>query len=79
MQFSNKLLAGWLLLTSSVSATALGRGLEERAGGCKKTAPTVTVKNGTYAGVCNSKYKQDFFLGIPYAKVCFFRHLLAMR
>lgn len=30
-------------------------------------APTVTVLNGTYAGVHNPSYNQDYFLGIPYA------------
>lgn len=35
------------------------------------SAPIVTVKNGSYAGVHNSFYNQDFFLGIPYAQVCF--------
>ncbi|KAF7868434.1 hypothetical protein EAF04_004966 [Stromatinia cepivora] len=30
--------------------------------------PTVTVKNGTYTGIHNSYYNQDFFLGIPYAQ-----------
>ncbi|KAM0415935.1 hypothetical protein ACHAPT_013088 [Fusarium lateritium] len=31
-------------------------------------APTVSVKNGTYAGVHSAEYDQDFFLGIPYAQ-----------
>lgn len=30
--------------------------------------PTVSVKNGTYSGVHSTVYRQDFFLGIPYAK-----------
>ncbi|KAH8810799.1 triacylglycerol lipase [Xylogone sp. PMI_703] len=30
--------------------------------------PTVTVRNGTYIGVHNSHYAQDYFLGIPYAQ-----------
>ncbi|KAH8732265.1 Alpha/Beta hydrolase protein [Phaeosphaeriaceae sp. PMI808] len=30
--------------------------------------PTVQVKNGTYTGVRSEQYKQDFFLGIPYAQ-----------
>jgi hypothetical protein len=30
--------------------------------------PTVTVKNGTYAGVYSSVYDQDFFLGVPFAQ-----------
>ncbi|KAI5362182.1 putative carboxylesterase, type B, carboxylesterase type B, active, alpha/Beta hydrolase [Septoria linicola] len=31
-------------------------------------APTVTVKNGTIAGVHKSNYNQDYFLGIPFAQ-----------
>jgi Carboxylesterase family len=30
--------------------------------------PTVTVKNGTYVGTYSPGYKQDFFLGMPYAQ-----------
>lgn len=33
-----------------------------------KSFPTVTVRNGTYAGARNSAYNQDLFLGIPYAQ-----------
>lgn len=39
--------------------------------------PTVTVVNGTYAGLHNHEYNQDFFLGMPYAKVIFFSHYAA--
>lgn len=35
----------------------------------RSTAPSVTVKNGSYTGLHNSYYNQDFFLGIPYAQV----------
>ncbi|TAQ84276.1 hypothetical protein B7494_g7408 [Chlorociboria aeruginascens] len=31
-------------------------------------APLVTVKNGSYTGLHNPHYKQDFFLGIPFAQ-----------
>jgi hypothetical protein len=31
--------------------------------------PIVTVKNGSYAGIHSPEFKQDFFLGMPYAKV----------
>lgn len=30
--------------------------------------PTADVLNGTYVGVRNENYNQDFFLGIPYAQ-----------
>jgi triacylglycerol lipase len=33
-----------------------------------KSAPTVTVRNGTYTGVHSTTYDQDFFLGMPYAQ-----------
>ncbi|ORY62084.1 Alpha/Beta hydrolase protein [Pseudomassariella vexata] len=32
------------------------------------TAPTVTLKNGTYSGIYSSEYDQDYFLGMPYAR-----------
>ncbi|KAF5667619.1 triacylglycerol lipase II [Fusarium heterosporum] len=32
------------------------------------SAPIVTVRNGTYAGVYNSQYNQDYFLGVPFAQ-----------
>lgn len=34
----------------------------------QSTAPTVQVKNGTYEGVYNQGYNQDFFLGMPFAQ-----------
>jgi triacylglycerol lipase len=33
------------------------------------SVPLVTVRNGTYSGVCCSQYDQDFFLGVPFAQV----------
>lgn len=33
------------------------------------SAPTVTVKNGTYQGLYSTGYDQDFFLGMRYAQV----------
>lgn len=35
-----------------------------------RSGPVVTVKNGSYEGVYNSEYSQDFFLGMRYAQVC---------
>ncbi|CZR56370.1 related to triacylglycerol lipase V precursor [Phialocephala subalpina] len=32
------------------------------------SAPTVTIRNGSYTGIYNEQYNQDFFLGIPYAQ-----------
>jgi hypothetical protein len=31
-------------------------------------APSVDLSNGTYHGVLNEHYDQEFFLGIPYAQ-----------
>jgi len=33
-----------------------------------KETPIVSIKNGTYIGVRSESYKQDWFLGIPYAQ-----------
>lgn len=33
-----------------------------------QSAPTVTVINGTYAGIHDTSHNQDFFFGIPYAQ-----------
>jgi hypothetical protein len=33
------------------------------------SSPFVTLKNGSYAGLYSPEYDQDFFLGMPYAKV----------
>ncbi|KAJ5220179.1 hypothetical protein N7468_009383 [Penicillium chermesinum] len=32
------------------------------------SAPTVQVRNGTYTGIHDTNYNQDYFLGIPYAQ-----------
>jgi hypothetical protein len=34
-----------------------------------QSAPVATPKNGSYSGLYNPGYNQDFFLGIPYAQV----------
>ena len=63
--------AAWLLLSSAGAASSLGRAADgSPVKGCRNAAPTATVRNGTYAGLCNAKYKQDFFLGMPFAQVC---------
>lgn len=46
------------LLTATVSAAAISR----------NQTPRARVLNGTYVGVRNEAYDQDFFLGIPYAQ-----------
>jgi triacylglycerol lipase len=39
------------------------------AAGVAVATPIATIKNGSYSGVYNPTYQQDFFLGIPYAQV----------
>lgn len=64
--------AAWLLLSSAgAAASSPGRGADSSSvKACRNVAPTATVGNGTYAGLCNANYKQDFFLGMPFAQVC---------
>ena len=38
------------------------------AGSRRASSPTVSIKNGTVAGLHSSTYNQDFFLGVPYAQ-----------
>jgi hypothetical protein len=52
------------MLRNTALATALFVGLAS----CGSSAPTATVKNGTYIGIHSAKYDQDYFLGIPYAQ-----------
>ncbi|CAK7213773.1 hypothetical protein SEUCBS140593_001958 [Sporothrix eucalyptigena] len=51
---------------------ALAIGLLARSATCypysPATIPTVTVVNGSYTGLYNTHYDQDFFLGMPYAQ-----------
>ncbi|KAF6827642.1 Lipase 1-like protein 4 [Colletotrichum musicola] len=49
------------LLLALLSASSLSE-----AGAC--APPSVRLSNGTYLGVRNEQYAQDFFLGIPYAQ-----------
>ncbi|KAK2065399.1 carboxylesterase [Colletotrichum caudatum] len=47
----------------SLSAPAWSAALRLR-----DAAPVVQVKNGSYVGIHNSDFNQDYFLGMPYAK-----------
>ncbi|KAH7039810.1 Alpha/Beta hydrolase protein [Microdochium trichocladiopsis] len=50
---------------------ALGLAVLASSASCQpttSTAPTAKVRNGTYAGVSLSGFKQDAFLGMPYAQ-----------
>ncbi|KAL4867981.1 hypothetical protein BDV12DRAFT_209436 [Aspergillus spectabilis] len=55
------LFLGVALLGSIASAAPSSRSISG-------SDPTAHVRNGTYAGVRNTHYGQDFFLGIPYAQ-----------
>ncbi|KAG9965486.1 alpha/beta-hydrolase, partial [Aureobasidium melanogenum] len=57
--------SSWSLLSLLVSAASAAPSLLRRA---PANAPTVNLKNGSYYGVHNSQYNQDFFLGIPFAQ-----------
>ncbi|KAH0265679.1 alpha/beta-hydrolase, partial [Aureobasidium melanogenum] len=57
--------SSWSLLSLVVSAASAAPSLLRRA---PANAPTVNLKNGSYYGVHNTQYNQDFFLGIPFAQ-----------
>ncbi|KAG9657003.1 alpha/beta-hydrolase, partial [Aureobasidium melanogenum] len=57
--------SSWSLLSLVVSAASAAPSLLRRA---PANAPTVNLKNGSYYGVHNSQYNQDFFLGITFAQ-----------
>ena len=52
-----RIAAGLLALIASGKAAPTGA-----------ASPTANVRNGTYVGVRNTHYQQDFFLGMPYAQ-----------
>lgn len=52
------------LLSAACAATTVQRVSPRAPAG----PPTVTLKNGSYYGVHNANYSQDFFLGIPFAQ-----------
>ncbi|KXS19474.1 alpha/beta-hydrolase [Gonapodya prolifera JEL478] len=54
-----------LIVALAALASATGKPLPRNYG--SQSAPTVTVKNGTYSGTYSVEHNQEFFLGIPYA------------
>lgn len=54
-------------LLPAVSGAALGN-RRSTTSSAPNGAPTATVKNGSYYGLHNAYYNQDFFLGIPYTQ-----------
>lgn len=59
------LFLGLLAFSSSVAAALDYSPLHART---SSEAPIVSVQNGSYYGVHNPNYNQDFFLGIPFAQ-----------
>lgn len=55
----HRVIAGFLALWAGVNAAPTVS---------SASSPRVQVRNGTYAGVKNVGYNQDFFLGIPFAQ-----------
>ncbi|KAK3368482.1 Alpha/Beta hydrolase protein [Podospora didyma] len=69
MRLPSRNIVACLFFASAIGATSITRGRDDNSGGIHhNAAPTATVKNGTYAGVFNARYEQDFFLGIPFAQ-----------
>ena len=50
----------------AIAITALALNAQEVLG--QSCTPTVTLQNGTYTGVHQATYGQDYFLGIPFAQ-----------
>lgn len=57
-----------LNILTSASVAVLGKRTYVETDNVPKGAPTVGLKNGSYYGVHNSYYNQDFFLGMPYTQ-----------
>lgn len=57
-----------LNILTSASAAVVGKRTYVETDNVPEGAPTVTIKNGSYYGVHNSFYNQDFFLGMPYSQ-----------
>ncbi|KAL2862829.1 Alpha/Beta hydrolase protein [Aspergillus lucknowensis] len=60
-----------LLIALSSTLGGIGHALpagSTSSPGVSGPGPTAHVRNGTYVGVTNAHYNQEFFLGIPYAQ-----------
>lgn len=53
------------MLFSALAPSVLGAAVKARV---YNSSPSVELQNGTYYGIHSSTYKQDFFLGMPYAQ-----------
>lgn len=56
------------LLAALFGASAIAAPHHPRPTNYPTHYPTVTIKNGTIAGLHSSQYNQDFFLGVPFAQ-----------
>lgn len=63
LSFAMFALASWLWLFTGTSIA----GLVKLRDGDSSEPPVAVTKNGSYAGVYDEVYKQDYFLGVPYA------------
>ena len=59
----HKALSAVLFAFFSLSEVAEGALLSRQS-----SSPSVTIKNGSYHGLHNPTYNQDFFLGMPFAQ-----------
>jgi hypothetical protein len=48
---------------------AIGASLASPSVSPRQSTPVAAVKNGSYLGLHNSEFNQDFFLGLPFAQV----------
>jgi carboxylesterase type B len=55
----------WFQSLSAAILAAIGYDVPPEKGGL---VPIAQTKNGTYSGVHNPAFFQDFFLGVPYAQ-----------
>jgi hypothetical protein len=48
---------------------AIGTSLASPSVSPRQSTPVAAVKNGSYLGLHNPEFNQDFFLGLPFAQV----------
>ncbi|RSM02962.1 hypothetical protein CDV31_010703 [Fusarium ambrosium] len=59
---------GWMTSQCSWMHDPLNRNISTFAFGLESQAPRITLRNGTVIGMRSLEFRQDFFLGIPYAQ-----------
>lgn len=69
LETTTALFAFYIMITKSLFQCASLLGLASSSIlPARALPPKVTIKNGTIEGVHKSNYKQDYFLGIPFAQ-----------